>query len=68
MRKEQHNQFVRDGGRTYNIHFSPPLSTLIDQAVTVERRTYKEVFRCAMEAYLHNYHSKLLAKKEVGNA
>lgn len=67
MRQEEHERFTRDGGRAYNICFSPPLSTFVDQAVKVERRSYREVFRHAMEIYLRDRYPEFFAEKEIGD-
>ena len=64
MNREHYHRFVREGGRTFTLHFSPPLSTYADRAAEAEARTYKEVFRRAIEEYLHNHHPGLFQSGE----
>lgn len=70
MNKKEYRRFLRDGGRTFNLHFEAPLSTYAEQASQVEARTYKEVFRRALEEYLRNHHPGLLQSsgEEAHNA
>lgn len=68
MSRHSHDEFIRNGGRIYNIHFSPPLATSIDRAAAEEARTYKEIFRRAIEAYLHKNHPDLQTGREGHNA
>jgi hypothetical protein len=60
MNRNDYRSFLRDGGRTFTLHFAAPLSTYAEQAAEVEARTYKEVFRRALEEYLRNHHPNLL--------
>jgi len=60
MNRKDYRSFLRDGGRTFTLHFAAPLSTYVEQAAEVEARTYKEVFRRALEDYLRNHHPGLL--------
>jgi hypothetical protein len=63
MRRKQYRQFSREGGRTFTLHISPPLSTQTEQAAAAESRTYKEVIRRAIEEYVCNHHPGLLGKE-----
>jgi hypothetical protein len=60
MKRKDYRRFFREGGRTFTLHFAAPLSTYAEQAAAVEARTYKEVFRRALEEYLRNHHPGLL--------
>jgi hypothetical protein len=63
MKKKDYRRFFREGGRTFTLHFSPPLSTQAEQAAVAESRTYKEVFRRAIEEYLLHHHAGLLGRE-----
>jgi hypothetical protein len=63
MKRTDYRRFYREGGRSFTLHFSPPLSTQAEQAALAESRTYKEVFRRAIEEYLRNHHPGLLGKE-----
>lgn len=67
MRQEQYRSFLRDGGRTFTLHFAAPLSIYAEQAAEVEARTYKEVFRRALEEYLRNHHPSLFQTRGEGH-
>jgi hypothetical protein len=64
MNREEYRSFLRDGGRTFTLHFSAPVSSLAEQAAEAEARTYKEVFRRAIEEYLLNHHPGLFGKED----
>jgi hypothetical protein len=64
MNQEEYSTFLRDGGRTFTLHFPAPLSTYAERAAVAEARTYKEVFRRAMEEYLRNHHPGLILSRE----
>jgi hypothetical protein len=64
MNRKEYRCFLRAGGRTFTLHFAAPLSTYAEQAAEVEARTYKEVFRRALEEYLRNHHPGLLQPGE----
>jgi hypothetical protein len=63
MKRTVYRRFFRAGGRTFTLHFTPPLSTQAEQAAAAESRTYKEVFRRAIEEYLRNHHPSILGKE-----
>ena len=63
MKRKEYRRFSREGGRTFTLHISPPLSSQTEQAAAAEARTYKEVIRRAIEEYLGNHHPGLLGKE-----
>ena len=63
MKRTDYQRFFRAGGRTFTLHCAPPLSTQAEQAADAESRTYKEVFRRAIEEYIRNHHPTLLGKE-----
>lgn len=63
MNRKDYRRFFREGGRTFTLHLAPPLSTQAEQAAEAESRTYKEVFRRAIEEYLRNHHPRLLGEE-----
>jgi hypothetical protein len=63
MKKKDYQRFYEEGGHSFTLHFSPPLSTQAEQAAAAESRTYKEVFRRAIEEYLCNHHPSILGKE-----
>ena len=68
MTSKDYRDFLRDGGRTFTLHFSAPFSTFAEKAAEAEARTYKEVFRRAIEEYIHNHHPNLCrGREEVRN-
>jgi hypothetical protein len=64
MNQPDYRSFLRHGGRTFTLHFAAPLSTYVEQAAAAEARTYKEVFRRALEEYLRKHHPGLLGSGE----
>ena len=64
MNRKEYRSFLRDGGRTFTLHFAAPLSTYAERAAELEARTYKEVFRRALEEYLRNHHPGLFQSGE----
>ena len=60
MNRKEYDKFVRDGGRTFTLYLSHPLSLQTDRAAQAESRTYKELFRRAMEEYINTHHPDLL--------
>ena len=63
MKRKDYRRFFREGGRTFTLHIAPPLSTQAEQAAAAESRTYKEVFRRAIEEYLLNHHPSILGRE-----
>jgi hypothetical protein len=63
MKKDEYRSFYQKGGHSFTLHFEPPLSTQAEQAAVAESRTYKEVFRRAIEEYLRNHHPGLLGRE-----
>jgi hypothetical protein len=63
MNRDEYRSFLRDGGRTFTLHFPAPLSSLAEQAAEAEARTFKEVFRRAIEEYLLNHHPGLFGEE-----
>ncbi len=69
MNQKEYRNFLRSGGRTFTLHFAAPLSIYAEQAAAVEARTFKEVFRRALEEYLRNHHPVLFQSgEEASNA
>ena len=64
MKRKDYRNFLREGGRTFTLHISAPLSSYAEQAAEAESRTYKEVFRRAIEEYLRNHHPDLLGEED----
>ena len=67
MNRKEYDKFVRDGGRTFTLYLSHPLSLYTDRAAQAESRTYKELFRRAMEEYIQNHHPDVLRTGEEAN-
>jgi hypothetical protein len=63
MKKEDYRSFYQKGGHSFTLHFAPPLSIQAEQAALAESRTYKEVFRRAIEEYLLNHHPDILGRE-----
>jgi hypothetical protein len=69
MTRKDYRDFLRDGGRTFTLHFAAPFSTYAERAAELERRSYKEVFRRAIEEYIDKHHPNVVSTgKEVPNA
>jgi hypothetical protein len=69
MNKEDYQKFVQEGGRTFSLYFEAPLGLFAQQAAEREGRSYKEVFRRAIEEYLRKHHEELYyPREEASNA
>jgi hypothetical protein len=62
MKRRQYRQFSREGGSTFTLQISPPLSIQTEQAAAAESRSYKEVSRRAIEEYVSSHQPGLLRK------
>lgn len=67
MNQKEYRSFLRNGGRTFTLYFAAPLSTYAEQVAAIEARTYKEVFRRALEEYLRNHHPSLFQTRGEGH-